>query len=56
MALEREGIKRLRRQMIDFGCKIPFIIVLKLVIDGFLELDRLFKKGNKSVLNYYYAA
>jgi hypothetical protein len=56
MALEREGTKRPRRRTIDFGCEIPFTTVPKLIADGFSELDRLFRKGNKSVLNHYHAA
>lgn len=56
MALEREGPKRPRRQTIDFGCEIPFTTVPKMIADGFSELDKLFQKGNQSVLNHYHAA
>ncbi|KAL7916952.1 hypothetical protein ACQKWADRAFT_325029 [Trichoderma austrokoningii] len=56
MSSTHKGPKRPRRQTIDFGCEIPFTTVPKLIADGFSELDKLFQKGNKSVLNHYHAA
>ena len=48
--------KRPRRRVVDFGCKVPFERLPKMVQDGFDRLDRIFEKGDRGVLDHYQAA
>lgn len=48
--------KRARRRVIDFGSKVPFKRLPKLVQDGFDKLDRVFEKGDRRILDHYQTA
>lgn len=56
MASNSAGPSRQRRQQIDFGCKIPFRTIPKLIQNGFSELRRIFANKDQQVLAHYCTA
>lgn len=48
--------KLVRCQVIDFGCKVPFEHIPKLVEEGFTELDGIVANGNRKIRGHYQIA
>lgn len=51
-ALDTDQKRRVRRR-ISFGCAVPFTAVPELLVKGFEEMERLFLKGDQSILEHY---
>jgi hypothetical protein len=41
---------------VEFGCAIPFDAIPQLVEDGFRQQEKVFRKGNRSILEHYQTA
>ena len=48
--------KLVRCQVIDFGCKVPFEHIPKLVEEGFTELDGIVANGDHKIRGHYQIA
>jgi hypothetical protein len=46
----------LRKSAIDFGCAIPFKTIPQVVADGFRQQEKVFKTGNRGILEHYQTA
>lgn len=46
----------LRKSAIDFGCAIPFKTIPQVVEDGFRQQEKVFKTGNRGILEHYQTA